>query len=391
MAARLGEGPGKLSFRDPRLSDVDEWRQSARSALAELLHGPGDLSAEDVQMHRRSTVDGLEIEELSWQLPYGPRTHALLLKPAGSREKLPGILALHDHAGNKYFGKRKIVSVDSPLLPGIEAHQQRYYGGVGWANQIARRGFVVLVHDVFPFESRKILASDLPSHVVSRLMSPPDEIRELIPRDLLEDSAAAQMEVFVGESEEQVAAYNAFAAQHESVIAKSLFCAGLTWPGLTLAEDRAALDYLASRPDVNTDRLGCGGLSGGGLRTAFLAGFDRRIRAAVCAGFMSTWRDFLLNTSYAHTWMIYVPGLPALLDFPEVLALRVPLPTLVMTTTEDPLFTPEEVRRAERILREIFRKAGASERLSVSIHAGPHKFDVPMQAEAFDWIEKWLT
>lgn len=199
------------------------------------------------------------------------------------------------------------------------------------------------------------------------------------------------MEVFVGESEEQVAAYNAFAAQHESVIAKSLFCAGLTWPGLTLAEDRAALDYLASRPDVNTDRLGCGGLSGGGLRTAFLAGFDRRIRAAVCAGFMSTWRDFLLNTSYAHTWMIYVPGLPALLDFPEVLALRVPLPTLVMTTTEDPLFTPEEVRRAERILREIFRKAGASERLSVSIHAGPHKFDVPMQAEAFDWIEKWLT
>lgn len=391
MAARVGEGPGRLSFRNPLWADVDEWKKTARETLTGLLCGPGEMRPEDVRVHRRSTSEELEIEELSWQLACGPRTQAYLLKPAGSRKRLPGILALHDHGGNKHFGKRKIARVGPVVHPLIKTHQDCYYGGVGWANEMARRGFAVLVHDVFPFESRRVLASDLPGHVVRRLMSAPDEVREVTPQDLAEDVPATQIDVPDSEPEEKVAAYNAFAGQHEGVIAKSLFCAGLTWPGLTLAEDRAALDYLAQRPDVDPERLGCGGLSGGGLRTVFLAGLDPRIRVAVCAGFMSTWRDFLLNTSYTHTWMMYVPGLPALLDFPEVLAVRVPLPTLVLSTTEDPLFTSGEVRRAGQILEEIFRKAGASEGLSISIHAGAHKFDLPMQAEAFQWVERWLT
>ena len=44
--------------------------------------------------------------------------------------------------------------------------------------------------------------------------------------------------------------------------------------GVTLAEDSAALSYLASRPDVDSSRLGCGGLSGRGMRSVFLAGQD---------------------------------------------------------------------------------------------------------------------
>jgi dienelactone hydrolase len=174
------------------------------------------------------------------------------------------------------------------------------------------------------------------------------------------------------------------------VVAKSLFSAGLTWPGVFVAEDRAALDYLASRPEVDAGRLGCGGLSGGGMRTAFLAGLDDRIRCAVCAGFMTTWRDFMLNTSYTHTWMVYVPGLPGLLDFPEVLGLRAPLATLVLATTRDPLYTLAETERAGRILEEVYRKAGAPERFRISLYPGPHKFDLPMQAEAFPWLEKFL-
>ena len=77
------------------------------------------------------------------------------------------------------------------------------------------------------------------------------------------------------------AAYNRWAAQHETVMAKSLLCAGTTWPGVWLAEDRRALDILCAREDVDGQRVGCGGLSGGGMRTVFLAGSDPRIRCAV--------------------------------------------------------------------------------------------------------------
>jgi dienelactone hydrolase len=223
------------------------------------------------------------------------------------------------------------------------------------------------------------------------MMRPPEEIRELTPQDLARETGSERYEVPGAEPRDRIVSYNAFAAAHESIVAKSLFSAGLTWPGITLAEDRAALDYLAERPEVDPHRLGCGGLSGGGLRTVFLAGMDDRIRCAVCAGFMSTWRDFLLSVSYTHTWMIYVPGLPGLMDFPEILGMRAPLPSLVLATTEDPLFSFPETEKAFRILQETYRKAGAPERLRVSAVPGPHRFDLPMQGEAFAWMERWLS
>jgi len=52
-----------------------------------------------------------------------------------------------------------------------------------------------------------------------------------------------------------------------------------------------------------------------------LTGADERIRCSCCVGMMTTWRDYLLNKCYTHTWMVYVPGLPRDLDYPEVLGL----------------------------------------------------------------------
>ena len=157
-------------------------------------------------------------------------------------------------------------------------------------------------------------------------------------------------------------AYNRWAANHESILAKALFSAGTTWPGVFAAEDRIALDVLCARPDVDTARVGCCGLSGGGLRTVFLAGMDERIACAVCAGMMTTWRDYLLDKVQTHTWMCYVPLLPPEMDYPEILGLRVPQPTLVLNNNDDPLFTLPEMERADRILGEVYRKAGAPDR-----------------------------
>jgi dienelactone hydrolase len=184
--------------------------------------------------------------------------------------------------------------------------------------------------------------------------------------------------------------YNAFAAAHEHVMEKSLLCAGTTWPGVYVPEDQRALDVLAARDDVDPSRIGCAGLSGGGMRTVFLAGIDDRIRAAVAVGFMTTWRDFLLDKSFTHTWMTYVPLLPRELDFPEILALRAPAATMVLNCTEDPLYTMPEMERADRMLREIFRLAGAASMYESKFYPGGHKFDLRMQADAFDWFDRQL-
>jgi len=365
-ASLLGDGPARLSFRRAEWTDVEAWRSTARQRLRDGLAQPDSGPTPTVTVHRRSTYDGLQIEELSWQLPWGPPTEAIFLKPASATGKLPGILALHDHAGKKYFGKRKIARVAEEQHPLMVEHQQQAYGGVAWANRMAKRGYAVLVPDVFPFASRRVRLADVPPEIRAGLTDAEPEKRE------------------------NIEAYNRWAAEHESIMAKSLFCAGTTWPGLFLAEDQRALDVLCAREEVDAERVGCGGLSGGGMRTVFLGGSDPRIGCAVCVGMMTTWRDYLLHKSHTHTWMVYVPLLPRDLDYPEILGLRVPLPTLVQNNNEDQLFTKPEMERACAILQAIYEKAGAADRYRCTFYPGPHKFDLEMQAEAFDWFDRWL-
>ena len=49
------------------------------------------------------------------------------------------------------------------------------------------------------------------------------------------------------------------------------------------------------------------------------------------------------------------------------------------------------LRRADRILAEVYKKAGAADRYRCSFYPGPHKFDLAMQAAAFAWLARWLA
>lgn len=331
----LGREPAALSWRRPGFTDVDEWRRQARAKVQELLLIPDMPWKPEARVERQYEFDGLHVEELSWQLPYGPRTRAVFMKPAGSRERLPGVLALHDHGGISKWGVSKIVRL-GPDDTETEEHRQTYYGGRAWANELARRGHAVLVHDTIGFASRN-------------------------------------------------------PGTFEEKFEKSLLCAGTLWAGLVLYDDQRALDYLCSRPDVDPGRIGCGGLSGGGLRTVFLGGMDPRIKAAFPVGWMTTWRDVMLYKPHKHTWMLYVPGLPRQLDFPEILGMRVPQAVFVLNDEEDDLFTLSEMREADRILREVYAKAGAAEAYRCTFYPGPHKFDRAMQEDAFTWLEGALA
>lgn len=356
-----------LSFRKQEFTNLDAWREIAKKKLTERLGIPDIGGTPTVTVRKQYTYDGLHVEELTWQLPYGRPTDGILLKPLNAKGPLPGILAFHDHGGNKYFGTRKITRTSDNQHPLMAEHQKEYYSNNAWANEVAKRGYVVLVSDAFPFASRRVMMGDVPAHL----------------RQGLTDTDP--------EKPENIKAYNEWAGQHEHIMAKSLFSAGTTWPGVFLAEDQKALDILCARKDVDANRIGCGGLSGGGMRTVFLGGFDSRIKCAVCVGFMTTWSDFVMQKSFTHTWMTYVPILPNELEFPEILGLRTPLPTLVLNDSDDQLYTLPEMERADKILSDVYQKANASDHYKCSYYPGPHKFDANMQAEAFVWFDRWLT
>ena len=100
-----------------------------------------------------------------------------------------------------------------------------YYGGVSWANEVAKRGYAVLVPDAFTFGSRRVRLKDVSEH-----------LRQGTVDTDLDDEP---------DNGEAIEAYNQWAAEHESVMAKSLFSAGTTWPGVFLGEDQRALEVLA--------------------------------------------------------------------------------------------------------------------------------------------------
>lgn len=365
----LGDGPAKLSFLRDEFSraGIGAWREKARARLLDCMAMPDSGGIPKAEVVNRVEFDGLSIEHLRWQLPYGPPTEAMFLKPAGAKGRLPAILALHDHSGKKYFGHRKISRSSSEVDPLVRQHVDDNYGGVWWANEMARRGYAVLAPDAFLFGSRRVRLPHVP-RILSGL--------------LVEGNP---------ENANDIVAYNRWAAQHEHVVAKSLLCAGTTVPGVVVGEDQRALDYLCSRDDVDASHVGCCGLSSGGLRTLYLAGLDDRIAAACCVGMMTTWRDFCLNKSYTHTWMIYPPGLPRDLDYPEILGLRVPLPTLVQNAEHDQLYTMPEMKRADRMLSDVYKKAGVESHYQSAFYPGTHRFDLKMQAEAFTWLDTWLA
>ena len=97
-----------------------------------------------------------------------------------------------------------------------------------------------------------------------------------------------------------------------------------------------------------------------------------------------------MNQSGVTVGSAHVAGRIAGESVTEILGLRVPLPTLVLNTRKDGLYTMKGMREAERILAGVYAKAGAKDRFRCSFYPGGHKFDLPMQAEAFEWFDGWL-
>jgi dienelactone hydrolase len=315
--------------------------------------------------------DGVAGEVVSWSVGYGPRTEAWLLKPAGASGRLPGMVALHDHGGFKFYGKEKIATGPNPL-PEMSAYHARYYGGRAYANALARAGFVVLVHDTFLWGSRRFPVETMPQSI----------------RDLV---AASESHWHTDPAlPRDIAGYNAAAGHHEHVIEKYCTLLGTSMAGVVSHEDRVALNYLCSRPDVDADRVGCIGLSGGGNRAALLLATHERIAAAVIVGLMSTYEELLDHNVATHTWMLFPPGWARYGDWPDLAACRAPLPLLVQYDAEDDLFTPEGMRAAHERISAHYRDVGHADAYTGQFYPGPHKFDLAMQQAAFGWLAQQL-
>jgi cephalosporin-C deacetylase-like acetyl esterase len=192
-------------------------------------------------------------------------------------------------------------------------------------------------------------------------------------------------------SQQRVSAFNKRSSQNEDVVGRTILSAGFTWAGVMFWDDVRTVDYLVTRPEVDKNRIACVGLSVGGVRSCHLAALDDRIKAAVIVGWMTSFPAQLkknVKNTIGHTKL--VPGLYRELDYPDVASLAMPAGLLVINGRRDTLFDPAGVRGAFATLEKSYHKAGIPERLRCSVYDTPHEFNAEMQAEAWQWLRKWV-
>jgi hypothetical protein len=133
------------------------------------------------------------------------------------------------------------------------------------------------------------------------------------------------------------------------------------------------------------------GLSGGGLRSTFLQATCDDIRAAVVVGLMSTYEGELDHNVFSHTWACFPRGWTVHGDWPDIAACRAPSPLMVQYDLDDQLFTREGMRAAHRRLKAHYASVRAPRHYVGRFYPGPHKFDLAMQREAFQWLSRTLA
>jgi dienelactone hydrolase len=331
--------------------------------VPEAPHAPAAPPSPDVTIHWAQTYDGVTTSQLSWQLGFGPRTTGWLIRPAGDAGPLPGILALHCHGGNKFGGADRLVEFPESH-PSAEKARTGHYDGHALATDIARRGFAVLAHDTFAWGSRRFNLDVPPWRTASALEARQAQWRE-------DGIAASDADV-----------YNAAAGFHEDTVAKTAGLLGTSLAGMVAHDDLAALEILAGLPDVDQDRLGCIGFSGGGGRSLTLAALSPRIRSYVVTCMMTTFQSLLPAHLDAHSWLLQTPGLWRLGDWPELTARSAASRLLVQYALADELFPEDGMRQAHTIL-ESLHPPGT---YTGSFWPGGHVFTSGMQEEALDFL-----
>jgi dienelactone hydrolase len=254
--------------------------------------------------------------------------------------------------------------------PSAAAARAGHYDGRALATDVARRGFAVLAHDTFAWGSRRFDLSTPPWRTASATAARQAQWRE----DGVVPSDADQ--------------YNAAAGFHEDTVAKAAGLLGTSLAGMVAHDDLAALDILAALPEVDQDRLGCIGFSGGGGRSLALSVLSPSIRAAVVTCMMTTFESLLPAYLDAHSWLLQTPGLWKLGDWPELTARSADARFLVQYALADELFPEDGMRQAHRILESLH---GGTGRYTGSFQPGGHVFTAAMQDEALDFLAKTLA
>lgn len=172
--------------------------------------------------------------------------------------------------------------------------------------------------------------------------------------------------------------------------------------GATLAQYHAwdgirALDYLLSRPEVDPERIGCVGHSGGATMTMYLCALEPRIQVAVeVEGHTRNFAGphYVPPGAAADAEQNLVGSMPMGIDRGDLLWAFAPKPLLMSYTVQDAIERPSYIDAVREVFEETqaaYRIMGAEEKVRLFTAFLPHEFDSFNRRETYAWFNRWLA
>jgi dienelactone hydrolase len=175
---------------------------------------------------------------------------------------------------------------------------------------------------------------------------------------------------------------------HGALLGSALWPTGHTLLGMQVYDNRRAVDYLLTRTEVDGDRLGITGASGGGNQTMYAGALDERFKAVVPVCSVGNYQ------AYLHAACCVCEVLPGALKFTEegdVLGLVAPRALMVVSATEDAFqFSVAEAEKSVARAKAVFKVHGAEEKLTHTVFKSPHAYNQPMREAMYGWMTRWL-
>jgi dienelactone hydrolase len=315
---RYQSAPLQLTFRATTRAEAAQWQQHLRAKLTELLGGFPQRTPLKPQTLENRELAGYTREKIWFESRPGDGVIVYLLLPSGSRAPHPAVICIPGHGR----GVQDIV--------GIDEHGNDRTGKPGYqhdfAIQAVEHGLAAVAIEPMAFGFRR--------DPVTLAKGP-----------------------------------NATACQPA---AGSALLMGQTMIGWRVWDVMRALDWIETRPELDAQRVGCMGISGGGTCTQFSAALDTRIKAAFVSGYLNTFRDSIMSVS--HCIDNYVPGILNWAENYDVAGLIAPRPFFSEGGTHDPIFPVSATRESFLRVKKVYEVFAAPDLAQQEIFEGVHEF-----------------
>ena len=182
--------------------------------------------------------------------------------------------------------------------------------------------------------------------------------------------------------------------KHWGTRAHTMFGIGCTLLGRNTAryeiwDGMRAIDYLQSRPEIDPQRIGCTGNSGGGTQTSYLMALDDRIRAAAPSCYLCGFPALLRTIGPQDAEQNIFSQLAFGMDHADYVLMRAPTPILMCVATKD-FFDIHGAWDTFRYAKRLYTRIGSPERIDLLENDASHNYNTTQREGVVRWLSRWL-